>query len=322
MTSKFGSAQRDQSDRPVALNEQDNSAVTTALRELRMHGIVVLPKLFTAEQLLGMQAAFRTRLQGLRISDFDGFEKTELHRLMVEEVLTLDQGFVDAALNPLVKQILKAYIGDRFELVEARGWRSLPTKRDFHGWHGDGWYDQEAVKTIPREVKLALYLTDVRSGAFNYIRDSHQKQHPRPIRTAELGEVNADDLVEVLGEAGTAFLFDTSGVHRQGVPVLEPREAVFFNYHDPEVPLDKEDRESYRYHPLILNSAFLGNLSPEDQRILGFGNKVNFVPAFQQPPRNRLLHRMFAAIHDLNLRVGDLNTRIQAKYKQTLGHRG
>ena len=79
-----------------------------------------------------------------------------------------------------------------------------------------------------------------------------------------------------MGPAGSAFLFDTSGTHRQGVPMLEPRQAVFYNYHDPDVPLQQEDIDYYRYHPLLLNAAFLGGLSPEDQRILGFGNKTNY----------------------------------------------
>jgi hypothetical protein len=40
-------------------------------------------------------------------------------------------------------------------------------------------------------------------------------------------------IVEVTEPAGSAFLFDTSGIHRQGTPILQPRYAVFFNYHDP-----------------------------------------------------------------------------------------
>jgi hypothetical protein len=88
---------------------------------------------------------------------------------MVEDVLTLEQRFVDAALHLIVKEVLTRYLG-RFALVEAKGWRSLPTRRDFHGWHGDEWYDQNATEEIPKEVKLGFYWTDVRSGAFNYIK--------------------------------------------------------------------------------------------------------------------------------------------------------
>src|SRR5437763_1201245 len=91
---------------------------------------------------------------------------------------------------------------------------------------------------------------------------------------SRLSRLRWKDVVEVPGRAGTAFLFDTSCVHRQNIPILEERHAAFFNYHDPGVPLRQEDIEYYRYHPLLLNAAFLGDLSAEEQRILGFGDKT------------------------------------------------
>src|SRR6185312_4671159 len=100
------------------------------------------------------------------------------------------------------------------------------------------------------------------------------------VRNNEIADVPASQILELTGKAGSAFLFDTSGIHRQGVPMLEPRQAIFYNYHDPFVLLQKEDVDYYRYHPLLLNAAFLGNLTSEDTRILGFGNKTNFLPAF------------------------------------------
>src|SRR6267378_3125303 len=194
----------------------DQLTVDRLITELDTNGIVRLPNLLSTEQVRGMQQAFASKLRRLRWNNFDGYQKTESYRHMVEDVLLLDQGFVDLAVHPLIKQILNRYLGHRYELTEAKGWKSLPTKRDFHGWHGDAWYDQETVQDIPREVKLAFYLTDVRSGAFNYVRQSHRQQHPRPVRNPEVRDVPASQILELAGEAGTAFLFDTSGIHRQG----------------------------------------------------------------------------------------------------------
>src|SRR3984893_16945755 len=154
------------------------SEVDTLAAELETNGIVVLPNLLTPEQLHGMQQAFEARLRRMRWNNFDGYYKTERFRHMIEDVLLLDQGFLDLALHPLVKQILNRYLGVDYELTEAKGWKSLPTKRDFHGWHGDAWYDQNAAKEIHREIKLAMYLTDVHSGAFNFVKGSHRRQHP------------------------------------------------------------------------------------------------------------------------------------------------
>ena len=290
------------------------SEVDALSAELEANGIVVLPNLLSSEQLLGMQQAFEARLRRVRWNNFDGYHKTERFRHMIEDVLVLDQGFLDLALHPLVKQILNRCLGADYELTEAKGWKSLPTKRDFHGWHGDSWYDQNAAKEVHREIKLAMYLTDVHSGAFNFVKGSHRQQHPRLVKN---NEVNDAQIFQVKGPAGTAFLFDTSATHRQGVPMLETRQALFYNYHDPKVRLQHEDLITYRYHPLLLNAAFLGNLSDEDRRILGFGNKTNFVPAFVRHDQPPVLYNAFCLAHNTGLRIRELRERIVARLRRT-----
>jgi len=291
----------------------NHTNVERVVAELEVQGISLLPPLLTEEQLKGMKQAFAAKLRRLRWNNFDGYQKTERYRHMVEDVLLLDQGFVDVAIHPLVKQVLNRYLGQRYELTEAKGWKSLPTKRDFHGWHGDAWYDQTVSQEIHREVKLALYLTDVKSGAFNFIKGSHRKQHPRMVRNNELNDLPRSQIVELMGRAGTAFLFDTSGIHRQGVPMLEPRQAIFYNYHDPDVRLQEEDVTYYRYHPLLLNAAFLGNLLEEDQRILGFGNKTNFLPAFERRGKPPILYRAFGGTFNIQLRLKSFIERLAAR---------
>lgn len=296
----------------------DEPEIARLVSRLENDGIVVLPELVSKPTLRTMQDAFAARLKRLRWNNFDGYQKTEPYRHMVEDVLVLEQGFVDVVLNPVVKAILNRYLGDEYELTEAKGWKSLPTKRDFHGWHGDAWYDQSQTGEIHKEVKLAIYLTDVSSGAFNYIKGSHRKQHPRLVKNAELEALNTSQLAELPGPAGTAFLFDTSGIHRQSVPLLQERRACFFNYHNPRVPLQKEDIDDYRYHPLILNAAFLGGLTEEDQRILGFGNKHNFRPAFVRTSRPSFFYRASSAAYNAEVKLRKLNERITAKVKRIL----
>src|SRR6266436_281448 len=148
--------------------ETESAQVTDLLAQLDRDGILALPPLVTPTQLASMQREFAARLRRMRWSSSDGYERTELYRHMVEDVLMLDQGFVDIALNPTVTAIVRAYVGAGFQLTEAKGWRSLATKKDFHGWHGDDWYDQATIPEIPREIKMGFYLTDVATGAFNY----------------------------------------------------------------------------------------------------------------------------------------------------------
>ena len=282
-------------------------------KELDHHGLVVLPNFLTPDQLRDMRQAFASRLRRQRWNDLDGYEKTERYRHMVQDVLMLAQGFVDAALHPDLKEAVRQYVGPNFALVEAKGWLSLPTQRDFHGWHGDSWYDKARVtEHIPREVKLGIYLSDVTSGEFLYLKGSHGKQAPRDVRREEVAGVPADQVIQVLGPAGTAFLFDTSGIHRQAAPILEPRHAVFYCYHDPCVPLQAEDVAYNRYHPLRLNAAFLGGLDDEDRRILGFGNKTNYLPCHERQTDHPGFHAALSWCYDVKLlarqwrqRVGD-----------------
>jgi hypothetical protein len=286
-------------------------------KELQENGIVVLSNLLTTEQVYGMQMSFSARLKCMRWNNFDGYEKTERYRHMVNDVLLLDQGFVDVALHRDVITTLREYLGDEFELVEAKGWKSLPTKRDFHGWHGDAWYDQERVgDRIPREVKLGIYLTDVTSGGFVYVKGTHGLRHPKPLSRNETRDLPRERFVEITGCSGTAFLFDTSGFHRQNVPILKERQAVFYAYHDPKIPLQQEDIEYYRYHPLQLNASFLGNLSEEDRRVLGFGNANNFQRAYARRPAHALFQAFLERSYDAQIFLGEFYGRAEGKLKR------
>jgi hypothetical protein len=305
----------------LAVSSQVPDAASKLAAQLEADGIVILPGFLEPESLRRMQWAFARRLRRLRWNDFDGYEKTERFRHMVQDVLTLDQGFVDAALHPTVKAALTRYISPGFALVEAKGWLSLPTTEDFHGWHGDAWYDQARVSGLQREVKLALYLTDVRSGAFTYVKGTHGKLHPRSYSDADVARLDPSLIVQAVGSAGTAILFDTSGIHRQSTPILEPRHAVFYNYHDPGVPLQREDVVYNRYHPLLLNAAFLGDLSEEDRRILGFGDKRNFVPAFERALRHQRFQAVMTAVLDAKLRTDVLASRLRNRFGRLVGRR-
>lgn len=305
----------------LAVSSSAGTAGASVAAQLETDGIVILPNFLAPDQLRGMQQAFAQRLRRLRWNDFDGYEKTERFRHMVQDVLTLDQGFVDAALHPLVKTTLAQYIGPGFALVEAKGWLSLPTTEDFHGWHGDGWYDQTRVKELQREVKLAIYLTDVRSGAFTYIKGTHGKLHPRAYTDADVARFDPSSVVQGLGAAGTAILFDTSGIHRQSTPILDPRHAVFYNYHDPSVPLREEDVRYNRYHPLLLNAAFLGGQTDEDRRILGFGDQRHFVPAYERAPRHEGFQATMLALLNAKLRAEAVTSRVRARFRRLVGKR-
>lgn len=296
--------------------------IDSLLATLERDGAVQLPPLVDAGTLREMQAAFQSRLMHLRSNYADGCTRTELKRRTVEDVLMLEQGFIDIGLHPLVTGLARRYIGNGFALCEAKGWETLEAGTDFHGWHGDMWYDKDAAGgTIPREIKLAFYLNDVGSGCFQYIKRSHQRAAPDLLTKQQAEGLPFDDMIEFKGPAGTAVVFDTSGIHRQGIPVLHRRQAVFYNYHDPSVPLQSEDVAYYRYHPLYLNAAFLGDLGEEERRILGFGNKARYQPHFIRKPRHPSLNWLQERAIAASLATSRFRGRVTAKLGRMLGSR-
>jgi hypothetical protein len=285
------------------------------LQTLEKDGVVVLQNFLSAEAISSLQATMSSRLaHGCWNTPF-GYTNEDNFRFMVEDVLTMDEHFQLAALDPRISDVLKSYLGDHYCLVEAKAWRSLPCEKDFHGWHNDAWYDH-SLANVPRQLKLGIYLTDVKSGAFTYIRATHGETRHKLV-PSDVAETEKDRILTVIGKAGTAILFDTSGIHRQSFPILEQRDAVFFCYNDPKVPLQKEDVDYYRYHPLHLNAAFLGSLNSEQMRVLGFGNRSLYRPAFVRAPRNQKISNFLTASNKAWIIFERFYTRVHARIKKT-----
>lgn len=290
--------------------------VDSLVATLHEDGIVVIPSFVTGEPLRRMQFAFARALESLRANNAEGYEKTEHLRDMIEIPLLLDRGFLDLGLHPTIIEAVRRHVGPEFQLVECKGWRSRKTRRNWVGWHGDEWYDQDAVPDrIPKEIKLALYLTDVASGGLSYVKQSHRRLRPM-VYPRKVGMQTWEGRhTDVLGQAGTAILFDTSGIHRQAYPILDIRHAVFYCYHDPAIPLRAEDVRYNRYRPLHLNAAFLGGLTAEQQRILGFGDQHQFIHGHRRAIDHQLLHTLYSRLLETSLLVESLAEPVTRRMK-------
>jgi hypothetical protein len=243
---------------------------TDIVAALDRDGIAPLPNLIALEALVSLQAAFTGALQRPSFNTWIGFEQNEKWRLLVENLLALHPACVELALHPLVAGAVREYVGADVALTEARGWRTIRTKRNFHGWHADAWHAPE-VTGAPREVKLAVYLSDVETGHFAYLAGTHRNRsgarHWGPAEVTPLLHLER----AMRGPAGTAFLFDTAGVHRQTTPCLTPRDVMFFNFHDPAIAIQAEDVAHGRYRPLLLNAGYLPPLDAAEAALLGLG---------------------------------------------------
>jgi len=95
------------------------------------------------------------------------------------------------------------------------------------GWHRDSWFDQ---------FKALIYLSDVaqRGGQFEYVQGSSTLSYKlRDIfqgRGDRLIDDTKADHLQFFGSAGTAVLFDATGIHRGAPNYSCTREAVTLYY--------------------------------------------------------------------------------------------
>jgi hypothetical protein len=250
--------------------------VANITQQLQQTGIVVLENLLPEHELSRMQQCFEQQLAHPRFNTSNGYQQNEKWRLLIEDLLTLSPAFLFPLFNQQLMDVCCQYIGSGFQLTEARGWQTIQTNRNFHGWHNDAWYDLDSCATPPPQIKIGIYLSPVASGEFCYVQTSHlQKLAPNHWNKKQVGAMDLP-VRHVMGKAGTVFLFDTAGIHCQNSPVLDKRNVVFFNFHDPKYTIQATDQSYDRYAPLLLNAAFLKNLSKEQERILGFGDERYF----------------------------------------------
>ncbi len=121
------------------------------------------------------------------------------------------------------------------------------------------------------------------------------------------------------GGAGTAFLFDSSGIHRQSSPLLSERDAAFFVFHDPKTPIQQEDVRAGRYHPVLLRASHLGGLSARQARVLGVGNRE--LECGAQTPREER-RTWLTQVHQHALRWENVMGRVGGRLRRWSGTRG
>lgn len=244
------------------------------LSQLKDQGVVVLPELIKNEQLCAMKNAFECQLQQPSFNAWQGYHQTDRRRLMVDQLLTVDQGFVDVALLPLIQSVVKDYLGEAACLQEAKGWRSLPFSDNFHPFHRDEWYcrDHYYGQNKPMSLKLGLYLDDVDTGAFSYIPGSHRKV------SGEHSTVDEQLSTLVAGKAGTLFLFDPEGLHQQSFPNLKKRNAAFYHIFPSDIVLSQNFTRWGRFRQLLIESSYLHSCSPEQLAFLGIDRQPSTNP--------------------------------------------
>ncbi|WP_318406023.1 phytanoyl-CoA dioxygenase family protein [Photobacterium leiognathi] len=247
------------------------SQLINSLKVLKRDGVVILPECITPDELSIMQQHFCSQLMRPAFNAWQGYAQTDRRRLMVDQVLTLDRLFCQLPLMPLIHQLVVGYLDETVCLQEAKGWQSLPFSDNFHPLHRDEWYCPQYYQTqaIPRSLKLGCYLDDVDSGAFAYVKGSHQHSSQGEVGEHYHQHTDDNEITKITGKAGTLFLFDPEGLHQQSYPNLSARNALFYHFFSPSVVLSTNFTQWGRFQRLLVDTSFLSGLSEQQLAFLG-----------------------------------------------------
>ncbi len=183
--------------------------------------------------------------------------------------LLLNDDLTRLAFDNGVIALIEAHMKRKTKLVDADVRRVLPIDLGMFDWEtrqtADTWhYDNRG-----RQMKMMIYLSDVRSDDqnFAFCAGTHKGMKSNRLEKTRFSDswvdANVADVCEVTGPAGTAVLFDTQVIHRLRRKNSQQRDSITFYYHAGYLP---------RYKPFIspavyneLPASFQSELRPADQ---------------------------------------------------------
>ena len=180
-----------------------------------------------------------------------------------------DASFLEVAADPRVIALVRGYVGEDAMINEAAALRYLPMPpKDFSSWmwHHDG---------LGRKLNLMVYLTDVgeRDQYMTYMKGSHSLVHPlrRQVQETRVSNEEAAGMTRYLrmtctAPAGTAFLFDSNGIHRGNRTEGAKRDSLIVCYNG-----------GRSLWPLTIPRVFSSGLSQEQQAFIGRNHYFRYV---------------------------------------------
>lgn len=246
----------------------------TPLSVLRRDGFVVLPGYVDGAMLTDLAVAFRKRVDApLAHSGKVGRSVDKVNVAYVDFPLTLHANATKLAIEERLVDLIERYLDTPVVLSHCTAYRThvitdeverevLRKPGEFSGWHSDA--NVLAPNRGYRCVVAMVYLSDVdpEDGPLELVRGSHRYGgRKRPWSEDEIRQ-RANDVVKVVGTAGTVAVFDMESIHRAGIPRRRPRDILRFMY----VP------EGGYTEPLVLtNFTVPASVSERAARVLRLG---------------------------------------------------
>jgi len=188
------------------MNASANDPVQLA-RRLEVDGYIVIENALSADRLKALNAAVDRYLDAypeewIQMNDYT---------IEIENVLPRTDDFDGVLEDRQVLDILRHVIGENitFEQFSFMIRNPSPEASAFRGWHRDLTRDYNRRKEIDA-ISSIYYLTDVTENdtRFAIIPESHNR-----LIDLDPADAGPDEGVDILGPAGTAFLFHAGCVH-------------------------------------------------------------------------------------------------------------
>ncbi len=184
------------------------------LEQLKRVGFVILPDVFTPDEV----SILRQRLLEIYAEQSDDFGGEDnllkiKDRNICRSMLVWDEIFLETVINPVIYNLVKAYLGENISLSSQVGVLNRPDQENYQiAWHRELQY-QHFVSTSPLAVQsmIALDPFNASTGGTFVLPGSHLfNEFPSD-------EFANDFELQVTMEPGSAVIFDSMLFHRAGV---------------------------------------------------------------------------------------------------------
>ena len=159
--------------------------------------------------------------------------------------------------------LMRAYFGSGFRLTDQRVY--VTEREERMQWHVDNKFDDSAQSDYPGLIFI-FYLCDVQDGELQIVDGSNRWSNE--YKTADFSDAfikshYGKDVISLRMPAGSGVVYDTSVVHRAHRIRRAgwERKSLFFQV----------EKKVHGGEPILLDTRFARNLTPEQQYFLGFG---------------------------------------------------
>lgn len=200
----------------LAVNQvnQCSSAVDVHREELDILGYTVIPSVYAASELEDIRSAFESVYEA-QVTEIGGEEQLSLigDKTKSRCMLAYDDAFVQLAAHTRIIEVLRATLGDYFQVVSQNGNANTEDlSRIDYGWHRDLTY-QHFTSSRPLMLSVIMCLDDFNehTGGTQVIPASHKIE---PCPSEQFLEANQRT---VSASAGSAIVIDSMLFHRAGI---------------------------------------------------------------------------------------------------------